>query len=769
MKKVLSLLLTLVMLSACAVTAGAVWAGGSYKPITPDEIQKGEVLAYDSVEGDFNTTVYYVKILCEDGEERIYPLADWVYLGDIVNDAEGIADRVFGEITFVVRGGNIKFINPVMPDGLFDNVEIKYCHKENDTIYAIAEFENIVGEFKLIMAAYSGDMLCSIKSFDISYLDSYYELDMPAKGGDKVKIFYWEDVAGLVPVWEAVADYMPTEYGYLISVNETDGEYAFEMLTDEGEIVTFDCAEKIVLDDEIEPLSNITTRLKSSAKSANATYEDEKNAKYSQIVMYALNENGEVAHIDTVVSFVNKKISTVADEGLYYSPYGYKQFVYKDKSFGDFTVGEDTIVFFAPDDRSAKDEYLAYKYSKNAFFNTKSYHVEAYGLSTDKVASAVVMYKDNGKNIYRYDSPAMIVESKISSADGVYVRGYALTSYSLKRVKVNMDSVKSLNAMGKGDVIRYLTNSSSEMVDYNVWYDADNPVQEESCAGVDEAISKRILEIKATSIDPVVNYPDATFRLQYGTVSSITLSKEGDTICVTPTIADDNCEMAYEGNGVIEWEIENIVKVFEYDKEEVLAVADLEDIVPGKTEVIAYSSQGQLRMLYIVKKPYISEKKIMTVQKGTETVDGYKITGYSEGKEVVFMVDATKEPVIKEVYTGRIIAYVPDGKTIKDIEIVFEGTHEGFKPEDGESLIAKDTKETLVFGLSEYTTDGAVINGVKYTVTEDTNYLLVKYAGNIVNYGLGKHMEMKNEYVLIRVKANKPTEIADVVIFQGLN
>lgn len=583
MKKVLSLVLALVMLLPVSVTALAMTGeSGPYNPVTLDEIQKGTVIAFDSVEGAFNTTTYYVKILCEDDEEYIYALSDGVYLGDVRYEAAEIADMDLGEITFVLRNEKLKYINPVMPDGLFESLEVLNCYKNNDTIYAIVEFENLVGEFKLIMAAYSGDMLCSVKSFDISYMDSYYELDMPAKGGEKVKLFYWEDVAGLKPLCETFAE--------------------------------------------------------------------------------------------------------VVDKGI------------------------------------------------TAF------------------------------------SPMMIVASRVVKSNGeVYLKGYKGTSYSLSTVYVDTEETKLLPDVGRGDVIRYKTNSSNEIIDYRIWYDANSPVQEESCASVDEAISKRILEIKATSTAPVVNYPDATFRLQYGTVSSITLSKEGDTICVTPTIVDDNCEMAYEGNGVIEWEIENIVKVFEYDKEEVLAEADLEDIVPGKTEVIAYSSQGQLRMLYIVKKPYISEKKIMTVQKGTETVDGYKITGYSEGKEVVFMVDATKEPVIKEVYTGRIIAYVPDGKTIKDIEIVFEGTHEGFKPEDGESLIAKDTKETLVFGLSEYTTDGAVINGVKYTVTEDTNYLLVKYAGNIVNYGLGKHMEMKNEYVLIRVKANKPTEIADVVIFQELN
>ena len=131
-------------------------------------------------------------------------------------------------------------------------------------------------------------------------------------------------------------------------------------------------------------------------------------------------------------------------------------------------------------------------------------------------------------------------------------------------------------------------------------------------------------------------------------------------------------------------------------------------------------------------------------------------------------VDSAAEPVVEDVFTGRVIAYVPDGNTIKDIEIVFNGTGDAFDPKDGESLIAKDTRETVIFGLAEYTKTGAVVNGVEYTVTDDTNYLLVKYAGSVVNYGVGMHREMKNEYVLIRVKADKPTEIADVVIFQEL-
>ncbi|MBQ6796357.1 MAG: hypothetical protein IJO83_09490, partial [Clostridia bacterium] len=181
MKKVLSLVLALVMLLPVSVTALAMTGeSGPYNPVTLDEIQKGTVIAFDSVEGAFNTTTYYVKILCEDDEEYIYALSDGVYLGDVRYEAAEIADMDLGEITFVLRNEKLKYINPVMPDGLFESLEVLNCYKNNDTIYAIVEFENLVGEFKLIMAAYSGDMLCSVKSFDISYMDSYYELDMPA-------------------------------------------------------------------------------------------------------------------------------------------------------------------------------------------------------------------------------------------------------------------------------------------------------------------------------------------------------------------------------------------------------------------------------------------------------------------------------------------------------------------------------------------------------------------------------------------------------------
>lgn len=777
MKKVLSIMLTLAMLLSLAVTAtAAVGESGSYNPVTRDEIQKGTVIAFDSEEEVFAGVTYYAKILCEDDAEYVYALANMVYLGDVLYDAEEIADMDLGEITFVLRNEKIKYINPILPDGCFEGFEVKRCYRESDTIYAIIEFENIVDEFKLIMAVYNDENeMCSMKSFDISYLDSYYELDMAANGGDRVKMFFWEDTSTLVPLCELNAEYIPTEYGYLLSVDEANGEYTFEILTTGNDIVTLEGADKIAVDEESleENDSRIADRLKSTAKSANMNYEDETNAVYHQPVMYAVDENGAIAHIDTVVSSVNKGISKVLkdeDGEYYYAPYGYNVFDLSDRTIGEVGVNGETKVIFVPDDRSENDKYWAYDNYRDAFLHNECYHYEAYGLNDDSVASLVVIYKENDNRLYRHNAPTMIVKSKtlVNDGDMIYIAGYAPGSNSLKHVYV-ADGVES-DKIGKGDVIRYSTNNNSEIDDYMIWYDASNPLQAEECDDIEKAIENRILELSAWGTT-MTNYPSATYRLQYGTVCDITLSNEGDKIKVLPTINDDGFAMVTEGDGVTEWEIDNSVKIYSFDGTNVNAEADLSTIKEGKTEVIAYSASGKLRALYIIDKPYISEKKIMVVLKGAETVDGYKIEGYSEGEQMTVIVNASEKNV-ENANAGKVIAYVPDGDTIKDIEIIYSAPLKPFEGAEGENYIEKYTKETLVYGLAEYQTEAVTVNGVEYTYTDDTNYLLMKYisgGANKLSMGIGNEIEMKDSYVLIRVKEDAPTVATDVVIFQNLN
>ena len=170
--------------------------------------------------------------------------------------------------------------------------------------------------------------------------------------------------------------------------------------------------------------------------------------------------------------------------------------------------------------------------------------------------------------------------------------------------------------------------------------------------------------------------------------------------------------------------------------------------------------------------PYVSNKKIMTVVKKAKDEGGYVIEGYTEGERVAITVDAQKEPIVEETLARSVIAYIPDGDTIKDIELIFSAPGRKFTPDKGASYIAEDTLETVCFGLAEYSTDSVIVNGVEYTVTDDTNYFMMKYTTGGVNklkLGVGTYDEMKDNYVLIRVKANTPTVISDVVIFEGIN
>lgn len=606
MRRIISLILAIAVLFTCSITTGATTiSGGTNNPLFPDEVEHGTISGFDSLDGDFGTMVYYLKILCDEGTEYIYALADRVYYKNDLCNAVDAFEKLHsgdGNITFALRSGKIKYINPILPEGVFADVEIEACYRIGNKIIARISFEDIVGKCTCIVAAYNSDgAMCSLTSFEASYLDSYYEIELDANGGEAVKVFFLENTQSLKPLCEAKVCYIPTEYAYLLSVNKKDGEYEFEMFTAGGEVKKFACAEELVINEEafIDGDGGVTDRLEFSAESANKAYEDEINATYHQPVMYAVNENEEITHIDTVVSSVNKEISTLVNDGKYYASYGYKQFKMSARTFEDFKVSSDTKIIFVPDDRSETDSYMAYSSYRKPFIHLKSYHVEAYGLSASRTASLLLVYKANDRLTYRYDSPMMIVESKSLTKDGTVIKGYTGTSYSLKHVTVS-DEVESVASIGKGDVIRYITDDSSKMTDYRVWFDASSPVQETPCDDIDSAISSRILEVKATSTEPVINYPQASFRLQYGTVADIVLSKEGDKITVVPTIAEDNCDMVTEGNGVVTWDIEDSVKIYKYEEGNVITEADLTKIKIGETRVVAYSSGGKLRMIYIV-------------------------------------------------------------------------------------------------------------------------------------------------------------------------
>lgn len=254
---IFSIIMGVFALNSNAMTNGSTTylSGGTNNPPSPDGVLYGTVIDFDSIDGDFGTTENYVKILNSNGEELIYELSSRVYFEEQLytsDDVMEILKNIDRNINYVVRSGKIKYINLHMPEGIFESVEIESCYKYNNKIFVCITFETLVGECTCIAAAYNKEgAMCSAASFEASYNDSYsYDVELEANDGEYVKVFFLDNAQSLKPVCEAKIAYIPTEYGYLLSVNKTDGEYEFEIFTDDGTIETLECAEKILFEEE---------------------------------------------------------------------------------------------------------------------------------------------------------------------------------------------------------------------------------------------------------------------------------------------------------------------------------------------------------------------------------------------------------------------------------------------------------------------------------------------------------------------------------------
>ena len=183
------------------VTGSAISAGTN-KPVSPDEIQMGVMKGFDTKEGTFGTTENYVKIENDNGEEVMYSLSNVVevdgetYTSD---DALWVLQNSDVNITYVLRSGKIRYVNPYMPDGIFESAKIESCYEFDGKIITQIAFEYLVGDCVVVIAAYDeNDIMCSVKSFTASYKDAYsYSEEMDANGGEYVKVFFLKSVQSL--------------------------------------------------------------------------------------------------------------------------------------------------------------------------------------------------------------------------------------------------------------------------------------------------------------------------------------------------------------------------------------------------------------------------------------------------------------------------------------------------------------------------------------------------------------------------------------------
>lgn len=459
------------------------------------------------------------------------------------------------------------------------------------------------------------------KEYYMSEFFSDYESDdkPEMEVGDYAQV-YLDAEGKIVAAAEASTTGTTSNYAYLLGVRQDSDKSNYDLefwfYTTGGKYLQIGAAATNIKIDGVKyKVTNdkILDILSQSATDANSGYGDAVNVTYHQPVIYTTNSSGLVSEIDTVNSPDNEDISAVMDENKH-SGAAERRYASSSKSFTDFKVSSSTSIIYVPDDRSDTDKYNKYTYSQ-AFANQRSYYVEAFGLSSSKTASLVLIYGEDPSRIYTSSTPFMIVSSKSVTSSGTVIKGYNYNSTSLRSITVSEDDGPSVSALGKGDVIRYILDSKNQLIDYEIWFDASNPEQLNPCSNVSDAIDSRILEIHSTSTERRTNLPSAAFRLQYGTVTEMVLEEDGapvdeKTITVVPTIVEDNMEMVYDGYGVVTRTIGSSVKVFYYDSSaknsDIETDVELTDILPyddygvDATKVITYSASGTLRMIYII-------------------------------------------------------------------------------------------------------------------------------------------------------------------------
>lgn len=487
----------------------------------------------------------------------------------------------------------------------------------------------------------------SIVMNDKEYIISDSLMDYIEKGGDSVpKIevgeytqIYLDAAKKVVAAAEATTKNSAEKYAYLVALRQdsdkTEYDLQFKFYTTDGKFLEIGSAAKISIDGKKYKAldDDILDVLEDSAKAANSNYPDADNYTYHQPIIYQTNSDGLVSVIHTVNSGENTGISMSMsndDNELYYSEYAQRQYKSSSKSFTDFKVSSSTKIMYIPDNRNNTDDYLTFSSYSKAFSNGRTYNVEAFGLTSSGTASIVFIYKENDSRIYTSSSPWMIVASKKNTASGTVIKGYAGTSYTLKSVTVSEDDGPSTSDIGKGDIIRYILDGNNELVDYQIWFDASDPTQLQPVSTNNDLYvesekdsdgANRIIEIHSTSTEPRKNYPSATFRLQFGTVTQLVFADDDaniddDMISISSVLVEDGLAMDYfdkestSNNSSITKEIGSSVKVFSYDRSgknsDVVTEADISEILDydnygdDATRVIAYTASGTLRMIYII-------------------------------------------------------------------------------------------------------------------------------------------------------------------------
>lgn len=323
--------------------------------------------------------------------------------------------------------------------------------------------------------------------------------------GASVKLYL--DIAGRIAKAEAGTD-TKLSYAYVIAA-KLDGTFekslALRLYTQDDKIAEYQTARKIILDGQTVKNSDAKTLTSLHDACVLQFGESVGTGTYSSVIRYALNSDGEVAVIDTVLNGkTNKKClredDTEANDALFMTS-STSNDSYR-SSTG--TIGPNVAVnaqntkvmlYASPIDQDLMDDELYEiltanqvlvhnrKYAVNAFFTDRNKIVSDFvgvanasgltgGLSTSDMF-AVVDYLSKGIDDKGNIIDVITVLGNGMSVDVPVKKGFTFTA-SDSTSDPTIKSIMNVTELKKGDIIRYKTDNKGYLSDLELRYRTSN-------------------------------------------------------------------------------------------------------------------------------------------------------------------------------------------------------------------------------------------------------------------------------------------------------
>ena len=350
---------------------------------------------------------------------------------------------------------------------------------------------------------------------------------------------YYLDYTGQIAAvkYSAASNASNYSYGYIIAAgDDRDGNPAVKIFTSSNSVATYKLKSSVKVDGDKTSDDNVIGKLEDAAATLNSNYNTAFGTTPTAVcqpVKYSVS-GGQIDSIDTVAT-----VSGGTDDSFTYD--GKLNGTSKNATTTKTTVkisgttyamNTSTIVIYVPDTRSNEDAYSKMSAS-TAFATTTEAYAEVFGVdssSSNKLAKMVLVYGNDPTLDYIGDSPYMVVTKVSGSTDGDQITGYVKDSESTSTVTVSEDKFRTnlsdnavtAAAVEKGDIIRYLKDSSGKVIAIEMVYDA-------SAAG---KLTEGALYSDTTG--------DPDFRARYGEV--VARYSDENTISVTTALKAEGAD-----------------------------------------------------------------------------------------------------------------------------------------------------------------------------------------------------------------------------------